>query len=59
MVRIYTLQHVLLQPKTTPQIYPEEKPRRPHRCSMGGGINVARTIAHLGGSATAIFRRVA
>lgn len=41
----------------TPQIYPEGK----LRCSApvfepgGGGINVARAIAHLGGTATAIF----
>lgn len=41
----------------TPQMYPEGK----LRCTVpvfepgGGGINVARAIAHLGGKATAIF----
>ena len=36
---------------------PKETSAVPHRCSNpgAGGINVARAIAHLGGSATAIF----
>ncbi len=35
---------------------PKENCAVPHRCSnLGGGINVARAIAHLGGTATAIF----
>lgn len=59
MVRIYTLTLApsLDSATITPQIYPEGK----LRCSSpvfepgGGGINVARAIAHLGGSATAIF----
>lgn len=59
MVRIYTLTLVpsLDSATITPQIYPEGK----LRCTApvfepgGGGINVARAIAHLGGSATAIF----
>lgn len=62
MVRIYTLTLApsLDSATITPQIYPEGK----LRCTApvfepgGGGINVARAIAHLGGSATAIFRRV-
>ncbi len=60
MVRIYTL---TLAPSLdsaatiTPQIYPEGK----LRCTApvfepgGGGMNVARAIAHLGGSAATIF----
>lgn len=63
MVRIYTLTLApsLDSATITPQIYPEGK----LRCTApvfepgGGGINVARAIAHLGGSATAISRRVA
>lgn len=59
MVRIYTLTLApsLDSATTTPQIYPEGK----LRCTSpvfepgGGGINVARAIAHLGGTATAIF----
>lgn len=59
MVRIYTLTLApsLDSATITPQIYPEGK----LRCSApvfepgGGGINVARAIAHLGGAATAIF----
>ncbi len=59
MVRIYTLTLApsLYSATITPQIYPEGK----LRCTApvfepgGGGINVARAIAHLGGSATAIF----
>ncbi|SUG93164.1 6-phosphofructokinase 2 [Salmonella enterica subsp. enterica] len=59
MVRIYTLTLApsLDSATITPQIYPEGK----LRCSApvfepgGGGINVARAIAHLGGTATAIF----
>ncbi|HFZ8996022.1 TPA: 6-phosphofructokinase II [Citrobacter freundii] len=59
MVRIYTLTLApsLDSATITPQIYPEGK----LRCTSpvfepgGGGINVARAIAHLGGSATAIF----
>ncbi len=59
MVRIYTLTLApsLDSATITPQIYPEGK----LRCTApvfepgGGGINVARAIAHLGGSATAIF----
>ena len=58
MVRIYTLTLApsLDSATITPQIYPEGK----LRCTApvfepgGGGINVARAIAHLGGSATAI-----
>ncbi len=57
MVRIYTLTLApsLDSATITPQIYPEGK----LRCTApvfepgGGGINVARAIAHLGGSATA------
>ncbi|HAF06776.1 PfkB family carbohydrate kinase, partial [Escherichia coli] len=56
MVRIYTLTLApsLDSATITPQIYPEGK----LRCTApvfepgGGGINVARAIAHLGGSAT-------
>lgn len=59
MVSIYTLTLApsLDSATVTPQIYPEGK----LRCSApvfepgGGGINVARAIAHLGGKATAIF----
>lgn len=59
MVRIYTLTLApsLDSATITPQIYPEGK----LRCTApvfepgGGGINVARAIAHLGGTATAIF----
>lgn len=59
MVRIYTLTLApsLDSATLTPQIYPEGK----LRCTApvfepgGGGINVARAIAHLGGTATAIF----
>ncbi|WP_031519793.1 6-phosphofructokinase II [Siccibacter colletis] len=59
MVRIYTLTLApsLDSATITPQIYPEGK----LRCTApvfepgGGGINVARAIAHLGGKATAIF----
>ncbi|WP_336286101.1 6-phosphofructokinase II [Cronobacter dublinensis] len=59
MVRIYTLTLApsLDSATLTPQIYPEGK----LRCSPpvfepgGGGINVARAIVHLGGSATALF----
>ncbi|EOC1327560.1 6-phosphofructokinase II [Cronobacter dublinensis] len=59
MVRIYTLTLApsLDSATLTPQIYPEGK----LRCSApvfepgGGGINVARAIVHLGGSATALF----
>lgn len=59
MVRIYTLTLApsLDSATLTAQIYPEGK----LRCSApvfepgGGGINVARAIAHLGGKATAIF----
>lgn len=59
MVRIYTLTLApsLDSATITPQIYPEGK----LRCTSpvfepgGGGINVARAIAHLGGTATAIF----
>ncbi|PSN06447.1 6-phosphofructokinase II [Siccibacter turicensis] len=59
MVRIYTLTLApsLDSATITPQIYPEGK----LRCTApvfepgGGGINVARAIAHLGGHATAIF----
>ncbi|XTZ40551.1 6-phosphofructokinase II [Salmonella enterica] len=59
MVAIYTLTLApsLDSATLTPQIYPEGK----LRCSApvfepgGGGINVARAIAHLGGTATAIF----
>ena len=59
MVRIYTLTLApsLNSATITPQIYPEGK----LRCTSpvfepgGGGINVARAIAHLGGTATAIF----
>lgn len=59
MVRIYTLTLApsLDSATITPQIYPEGK----LRCSApvfepgGGGINVARAIVHLGGSATALF----
>ena len=62
MVRIYTLTLApsLDSATITPQIYPEGK----LRCTApvfepgGGGINVARAIAHLGGSATAIFPAV-
>lgn len=58
MVRIYTLTLApsLDSATITPQIYPEGK----LRCTSpvfepgGGGINVARAIAHLGGTATAI-----
>lgn len=63
MVRIYTLTLApsLDSATITPQIYPEGK----LRCTApvfepgGGGINVARAIAHLGGTATAIFPAVA
>lgn len=56
MVRIYTLTLApsLDSATITPQIYPEGK----LRCSApvfepgGGGINVARAIAHLGGAST-------
>ncbi len=56
MVRIYTLTLApsLDSATITPQIYPKGK----LRCTPpvfepgGGGINVARAIAHLGGSAT-------
>ncbi|HEX4502317.1 MAG TPA: 6-phosphofructokinase II [Scandinavium sp.] len=59
MVNIYTLTLApsLDSATLTPQIYPEGK----LRCSApvfepgGGGINVARAIAFLGGEATAIF----
>ncbi|EOL8944306.1 6-phosphofructokinase II [Cronobacter dublinensis] len=59
MIRIYTLTLApsLDSATLTPQIYPEGK----LRCSApvfepgGGGINVARAIVHLGGSATALF----
>ncbi len=59
MVRIYTLTLApsLDSATLTPQIFPEGK----LRCSApvfepgGGGINVARAIVHLGGSATALF----
>ncbi|EOC1313616.1 6-phosphofructokinase II [Cronobacter turicensis] len=59
MVRIYTLTLApsLDSATMTPQIYPEGK----LRCSSpvfepgGGGINVARAIVHLGGTATALF----
>lgn len=59
MIRIYTLTLApsLDSATITPQIYPEGK----LRCTApvfepgGGGINVARAIAHLGGKATAIF----
>ncbi|MFH7825774.1 6-phosphofructokinase II [Kluyvera chengduensis] len=59
MVKIYTLTLApsLDSATQTPQIYPEGK----LRCSApvfepgGGGINVARAITFLGGSATAIF----
>ncbi|MGF6564786.1 6-phosphofructokinase II [Kosakonia cowanii] len=59
MVSIYTLTLApsLDSATITPQIYPEGK----LRCTSpvfepgGGGINVARAIAHLGGKATAIF----
>ena len=59
MVSVYTLTLApsLDSATLTPQIYPEGK----LRCSApvfepgGGGINVARAIAHLGGKATAIF----
>ncbi|EPR9082535.1 6-phosphofructokinase II [Cronobacter dublinensis] len=59
MVRIFTLTLApsLDSATLTPQIYPEGK----LRCSApvfepgGGGINVARAIVHLGGSATALF----
>lgn len=59
MARIYTLTLApsLDSATITPQIYPEGK----LRCTApvfepgGGGINVARAIAHLGGEATAIF----
>ncbi|EOW6722285.1 6-phosphofructokinase II [Cronobacter dublinensis] len=59
MVRIYTLTLApsLDSATLTPQIYPEGK----LRCSApvfepgGGGINVARAIVHLAGSATALF----
>ncbi|MDI9800962.1 6-phosphofructokinase II [Citrobacter koseri] len=59
MIRIYTLTLApsLDSATITPQLYPEGK----LRCSSpvfepgGGGINVARAIAHLGGTATAIF----
>ncbi|EGT5761907.1 6-phosphofructokinase II [Cronobacter sakazakii] len=59
MVRIYTLTLApsLDSATITPQIYPEGK----LRCSApvfepgGGGINVARAIVHLGGTATALF----
>lgn len=59
MVPIYTLTLApsLDSATITPQIYPEGK----LRCTSpvfepgGGGINVARAIAHLGGKATAIF----
>lgn len=59
MVRIYTLTLApsLDSATITPQIYPEGKLRctAPMFEPGGGGINVARAIAHLGGSATAIF----
>jgi len=59
MTRIYTLTLApsLDSATLTAQIYPEGK----LRCTApvfepgGGGINVARAIAHLGGQATAIF----
>ena len=59
MVSVYTLTLApsLDSATLTPHIYPEGK----LRCSApvfepgGGGINVARAIAHLGGKATAIF----
>ncbi|QOV65922.1 6-phosphofructokinase II [Kosakonia pseudosacchari] len=59
MAAIYTLTLApsLDSATLTPQIYPEGK----LRCTApvfepgGGGINVARAIAHLGGKATAIF----
>lgn len=59
MVKIYTLTLApsLDSATQTPQIYPEGK----LRCSApvfepgGGGINVARAITFLGGSATALF----
>lgn len=59
MVPIFTLTLApsLDSATVTPQIYPEGK----LRCTApvfepgGGGINVARAIAHLGGKATALF----
>ncbi|MGY5957358.1 6-phosphofructokinase II [Kosakonia sp. BK9b] len=59
MVSVYTLTLApsLDSATLTPHIYPEGK----LRCSTpvfepgGGGINVARAIAHLGGKATALF----
>ncbi len=59
MVKIYTLTFApsLDSATLTPQLYPEGK----LRCSApvfepgGGGINVARAITFLGGTATAIF----
>ncbi|WP_039058203.1 6-phosphofructokinase II [Enterobacter sp. Bisph1] len=59
MAAVYTLTLApsLDSATLTPHIYPEGK----LRCSApifepgGGGINVARAIAHLGGKATAIF----
>ncbi len=59
MVNVYTLTLApsLDSATLTPHIYPEGK----LRCTSpvfepgGGGINVARAIAHLGGKATAIF----
>ncbi|TSJ51941.1 6-phosphofructokinase II [Atlantibacter subterranea] len=59
MVPVFTLTLApsLDSATVTPQIYPEGK----LRCTApvfepgGGGINVARAISHLGGSATALF----
>ena len=65
MVRIYTLTLApsLDSATITPQIYPEGKLRRrtaPVFEPGGGGINVARAIAHLGGTAAGeSSRRVA
>ena len=44
---------------STPKIYPEGKLRcqTPIFEPGGGGINVARAITHLGGSATAYYRQ--
>ncbi len=60
MVRIYTL--TLAPSLDSATITPQELlPEGKLRCTApvfepgGGGINVARAIAHLGGSATAIF----
>ncbi|WES66410.1 6-phosphofructokinase II [Superficieibacter sp. HKU1] len=59
MVKIYTLTFApsLDSATLTPQLYPEGKLRcsAPVFESGGGGINVARAITFLGGTATAIF----